>query len=78
MQSTARKPVGCFGVNLMFHRLNTCAKLVGGLIGIHGQPTLQDAWTTVEFFSHKVHCAAVPFFPCVEHSLVRVQPGVCR
>ena len=62
----------------MFHRLNTGAELVGGLSGIHSQPALQNAWTTVEFFGHKVHCAAVPFFPCVEHSLVRVQPGVCR
>ena len=60
----------------MFDGLNTCEKLVGGFTGIHSQPALQDAWATVEIFGHKVHRAAVPFFPGVEHSLVSVQPGV--
>ena len=62
----------------MFHRLDPRAKLVGGFTRIHRKLALQDTWPAVEFFGYKVHSAAVPFFPCVEHSLVRVQSRVQR
>ena len=62
----------------MLDGLHASAKLVGGFIGIYREPALQYAWPTIEFFGHKVHRAAVPFFIRIEHSLVRIQPRVGR